>query len=229
MIRLGVTGTDTGVGKTVVSCALAARARQLSQRVAVIKPVESGVDANDPDSDTARLQSASASTDDIALIRPYLFAEPLAPMVAAARENVTIDLQRLDDAVDALVVDRDVLLVEGAGGLLVPYTSSIAFVDLCQRWQCELVVVAANRLGVLNHTRLTLRAAAEASVQVRAVVLVSTEEHERSVAQATNFATLQSLVGEIELFRFPWVAHIDSHDALAHAAERAGMDSLLLP
>lgn len=229
MIRLGISGTDTGVGKTVVSCALAARARQLAQRVAVMKPVESGVDANDAQSDSARLRRASASTDDIALIRPYLFAEPLAPMVAAARENATIDARRLDDAVNTLVLDRDILLVEGAGGLLVPYASSLTFVDLCRRWHCDLIIVAANRLGVLNHTCLTLQAAAAAGVRVRAVVLVSIEADEHSVSQATNFETLQTLIGEIALFRFPWVPHIDSHDALALEAARAGMDSLLLP
>ena len=227
MIRLGVTGTDTGVGKTIVASALAARARQLSLRVAVMKPVESGVDESGHLSDGERLLRASGSTDDIALVRPYVFSEPLAPWVAAARAGASIDINRLDTAVNTLVDSRDVLLIEGAGGLLVPFTPTTTFADLCVRWHCELIVVAANRLGAVNHTRLTLLAAASAGVRVRAVVLVSYEEHERTVAQATNFDSLRSLIGEIELFRFPWVAHIDSDDALARAATRAGLDTLL--
>ena len=86
-IRLGVTGTDTGIGKTVVSCALAARARQLGLRVAAMKPIESGVverpvSDNGLASDADRLRAACGSTLPLSVIRPYVLAEPLAPMRA---------------------------------------------------------------------------------------------------------------------------------------------------
>lgn len=102
-IRLGVTGTDTGIGKTVVSCALAARARVLGLRVAAMKPIESGV-VERPVSDSGlasdadRLRTACGSTLPLSVVRPYVLEEPLAPMIAAARANVAIDFDVLDTA-----------------------------------------------------------------------------------------------------------------------------------
>ncbi|MEY4956769.1 MAG: hypothetical protein RL409_1026, partial [Gemmatimonadota bacterium] len=174
-IRLGVTGTDTGIGKTVVSCAVAARARQLGLRVAAMKPIESGVvERRVPESglssDADRLRAACASTLPLSVVRPYVLEEPLAPMIAAARTGVQIDIAVLDAALAQVEQDADVVLVEGAGGLLVPIDLRVSYLDLFARWQLPLLLVAGNKLGVLNHVLLTVRAAETAGVPVRAIV-----------------------------------------------------------
>lgn len=235
-IRLGVTGTDTGVGKTVVACALLARARQLGISTAAMKPVETGVTpgltapgltAMRGSTDAERLRFASGDTDSLKLIRPYALAEPLAPMVAAQRAGVEIDLHVLDAACEALGASRQLFLVEGAGGLLVPISPSLSFADVFRRWKCELIVVAANRLGVLNHVLLTVRAAEAAEVPVRAVVLTQLTERDTDVAMSTNYDALVTLLPRHRVFRFPWMEQPDDLNALSAAAAASGLDVLI--
>lgn len=233
LLRLAITGTDTGIGKTVVATALTARAVQLGQRIAAMKPVESGVDEGlavygAPRSDAERLQEAAGGTDDLSIVRPYAFREPLAPMVAAYRAGITVSLDVLDAAFDALCVASEIIIVEGAGGLLVPITRTTSFLDLFSRWRCELIIVAGDRLGVLNHVLLTVRAAESGGLLVRAIILTSHTGKDATIHEATNYDALCALLPHHAIFRFPWVDRTDSLDALAAAAERSGLDALLL-
>ena len=233
-IRLGVTGTDTGIGKTVVSCALAARARQLGLRVSAMKPIESGVverrvSESGLASDADRLRAACGSTLPLAVVRPYALEEPLAPMIAAARTGVQIDIAVLDAALAQVEQDADVVLVEGAGGLLVPIDLRVSYLDLFARWQLPLLLVAGNKLGVLNHVLLTVRAAETAGVPVRAIVLTSLSDRDATVAETTNFDALVTLLPHYTILRFPWVDRPDDLDILAAAAEGGGLDVLLSP
>jgi dethiobiotin synthetase len=230
--RLAITGTDTGVGKTVVSCVLAALARHRGIRVKAMKPLETGIDERPVSfsglaSDAERLRAACGGDDAMELVRPYALREPLAPMVAARRAGVSIEIPVLDAARDALSAHADLLLVEGAGGLLVPITPTYTFLDLFVRWQTPLLVVAGNRLGVLNHVLLTMRAAQSAGVPVQALVLTATTDRDPSLAEATNFDALQQLLPQTTILRFPWVDRFDDADALAVAAAAAGFDRLL--
>jgi len=230
--RYGITGTDTGIGKTVVTCALAARARQLGLRVAAMKPVESGIDDRITNtaatrSDAERLQEAAGGNDPLPLVRPYVLEEPLAPMVAAQRAGITIDMGALDDACTTLSAQKDLLLVEGAGGVLVPITKRHSFLDLFARWECALIIVAGNKLGVLNHVLLTVRVAEAAGVAVRAVILSQYTEGDEGLAEATNYDALVTLLPQHSILRFPWVDRVDDLDALAAAAAGSGLDVLL--
>ncbi|WP_411282232.1 dethiobiotin synthase [Gemmatimonas sp.] len=233
-IRFGVTGTDTGIGKTVVTCALAARARGLGLRVAAMKPIESGVlerPVSDRGlaSDADRLRAACGATLPLSVVRPYVLEEPLAPMMAARRAHVTIDLGVLDTALAQIEQDADVVLVEGAGGLLVPITAAISYLDLFARWRTPLLLVAGNKLGVLNHVLLTVRAAEAGGVPIRAIVLTALSDGDTTVAEATNFEALRLLLPHCTILRFPWVDRPDDLDALAAAAEGSGLDVLLAP
>ena len=233
-IRFGVTGTDTGIGKTVVSCALAARARQLGLRVSAMKPIESGVverpvSESGLASDADRLRAACGSTRPLSVVRPYVLAEPLAPMIAAARANVRIDVRVLDAALTQVEQDADVVLVEGAGGLLVPIERGVSYLDLFARWHLPVLLVAGNKLGVLNHVLLTVRAAEAGGVPVRAIVLTALSDGDATVAEATNFDALVALLPHHTILRFPWVDRPDDLDALAAAAEGGGLDVLLSP
>lgn len=233
-MRFGVTGTDTGIGKTVVSCALAARARVLGLRVAAMKPIESGVVERPVSnsglaSDADRLRAACGSMLPLSVVRPYVLEEPLAPMIAAMRANVEIDFGVLDTALATVERDVEVVLVEGAGGLMVPIDIRVSYLDLFARWQMPLLVVAGNKLGVLNHVLLTVRAAEAAGVPIRAIVLTALSDRDASVAEATNFDALVALLPHYTILRFPWVDRPDDLDALAAAAEGGGLDVLLAP
>jgi dethiobiotin synthetase len=232
---LGITGTDTGIGKTIVSCALASRAQQLGIRVAAMKPVESGISMRVNRrgervlTDAELLRNAAGSSASLETMRPYALDEPLAPLVAAKRAGITIDIGRLDAARVELVRDHDLLLVEGAGGLLVPLTYTTSFAQLFSRWQCELVIVAGNRLGVLNHVLLTVRVAQQEGIRIRGIVMTSVNDRDPGLAEATNFDALRTLLPAMALYRFPWVDRINDLAALAVTAERSGLDALLQP
>lgn len=233
-IRFGVTGTDTGIGKTVVTCALAARARMLGLRVSAMKPIESGIlerPASDSGlaSDADRLRAACGSTLPMSVVRPYVLEEPLAPMIAAARANVTFDLGVLDTALALVEQNADIVLVEGAGGLLVPISAEMSYLDLFARWRLPLLLVAGNKLGVLNHVLLTVRAAEAAGVSVQAIVLTALADSDATVAEATNYDALVALLPYHTILRLPWIDRLGDLDALAAAAEGGGLDVLLAP
>lgn len=227
MIRLAVTGTDTGVGKTVFSAALLVFLRQHGLRVAGMKPVETGVVAGDVHRDAEVLRAAAAAGDAIDDVCPVALPEPLAPLVAAERAGVAIDVARLDAAFARLTQGRDAVVVEGAGGLLVPITRTMAYDQLFRRWQLDLVIVAANRLGAINHTLLTVRAAREAGLLVRGVVLNDAFSEGDDLVERTNAEVLQALLPDVRIYRFPLVARPLDLGALAVAAGHVGLHAFL--
>jgi dethiobiotin synthetase len=153
-----VTGTDTGVGKTLVACALL-RAFALSGLRAVgMKPVATGCRADVPDranEDVAMLVAASNVQAPIDMINPYCFAPPIAPHLAARQSDTVISLERIGGCYRSLVALADRVVVEGAGGLLVPLGAEHDFADLARRLELSVVLVVGMRLGCLNHALLT--------------------------------------------------------------------------
>ena len=170
-----VTGTDTGVGKTIVTSAVAAYcALKKHLDVGVMKPVESGLPAgagDDSRGDAHRLKEASGSRDALSVIRPYAFEAPLAPEAASEREHVEIDIAVLDAVYRRLAQSHEVLLVEGAGGILVPIRRDFFFIDLVKGWKIPVVIVSRLGLGTINHTLLTCRYLLREGVAVVGVVL----------------------------------------------------------
>jgi dethiobiotin synthetase len=227
MIRLGVTGTDTAVGKTFVSVLLVKMLRRRKLRVAGMKPVETGVTPDDPRSDAVRLQQAAGGGDSLESVRPLLITEPLAPWVAASRAGTTVDLEALDNAFHRLIQGKEAIVVEGAGGLLVPLTRELAFDGLFGRWGLDVVVVAGNRLGALNHTLLTVRAAHDAGLRVRGVVLNTLGPEPPRIAERTNLEALQELLDPVPVLQFPWLRRPDDDAYAIDVAEEHGLGRLL--
>ena len=156
-----ITGTDTGVGKTRVGAALAQLLIGRGLRVRPRKPVESGCPIG-PDGlmpqDAAMLREAAGSREPLERICPYRLQAPLAPERAAELEGMTLDLGRLHAACLADVGNDDFLLVEGAGGFYSPLARGALNADLAGGLGMPVLVVAADRLGTLNHTLLTIEA-----------------------------------------------------------------------
>ncbi len=192
-----ISGTDTGVGKTTVACGLAAQFRQRGMRVGVMKPAETGCALRDGEMmalDAVALRAAAESNDAIELICPYRYATPLAPAAAAVLEDrEPPELRRIAAIYERLAADRDVMLVEGAGGLAVPITWSENYTDLARLLNLELVLVVGNRLGCINGTVLSLEYAAQRGVRVRGYILNDLEA-ESSPASQTNARSLESLL-----------------------------------
>jgi dethiobiotin synthetase len=182
-----VTGTDTGVGKTLAAAALCRREREAGRTVLYAKPVQTGLQPGEPGD--AAFVAAAASVPVVECLR---FPDPLAPAVAAERAGARID-------VDALLADLekagdgfDRIVVEGAGGLLVPLWGDVTMADLADRLGAGLVVVTRPTLGTLNHTALTLEAARSRSLPVDGLV-VSPWPADPGVTEETNLARLAEM------------------------------------
>ena len=184
-----VTGTDTGVGKTTVSCALCAYSSlNRGLDVGVMKPFESGLALYGKDSlprDAILLKEASGSKDDLSLINPYALETPVAPEAAAEIEHVQIDLENLDRLYRRLEAAHDILFVEGAGGVLVPIKKGFFFSDLMRRWKTSAIVVSRLGLGTINHTLLTCRFLRSEHIPVAGVIINDTEG-KKDAATKTN-------------------------------------------
>ena len=202
-----ITGTDTGVGKTFFACTLAALLKESSYKVGVMKPAESGCTQDKGKllpQDAVALKEASGCEFPLETVCPYQFREPLAPSVAAEREEVRIDIDRLMDVYKEISSVQDVTIVEGAGGLLVPLLPSYTYADLAKVLRLPLIVVGANKLGMINHLLLTLEHASCKGLSVLGYVLNQIDS-QPSLAAQTNREALASLTGVPCLGELPYL------------------------
>lgn len=216
-----VVGTDTGVGKTMVAAGLAWALRQRGIDVGVMKPVETGARTN-RGSDAEQLRRAAGVSDAIEDIRPYRFVAPLAPLVAARREHTRISLAAITRGYQRLARRHDVIVVEGAGGLMVPLTTTRTTLDLAQTLGLPLLLVIGNRLGALNHALLTVHAAKARNLCFLGGV-INRPCAEQNAAIHTNPRVLQALLG---FPRWAVVPYIDPSrgiwETMGNQLERAG-------
>jgi len=155
-----VTGTDTGVGKTLISCALLHGFAAQGKRVAGMKPVAAGCNDDGQNEDVLQLRAAGNVAVSYGQINPYCFVPAIAPHLAAQREDVIIDFSVIAKSYRALEAKTDVVIVEGAGGLLVPLNAQQDSADLVEELGLPVILVAGMRLGCLNHALLTVEAIA---------------------------------------------------------------------
>jgi dethiobiotin synthetase len=196
-----VTGTDTGVGKTVVTAALAVALRARSVDVGVVKPVQSGNRAADPEGDAMLLKAWVGLDEEPDEIAPFSFEAPLAPLVAARLEGRELELDEVVRAVRARAERHELALVEGAGGLLVPIGADWTIADLATALGLPLLVVAHAGLGTVNHTLLSVSEARRHGLDVAGVVLNGRPD----ASTATNVELIESF-GEVRvLARVPWL------------------------
>jgi dethiobiotin synthetase len=156
-----ITGTDTGIGKTLVACALLRAFSRQGLRAVGMKPVASGCTSNtqdDRNEDVAALLSASNVCMPVDLVNPFCFGPAIAPHIAARQTGAAISLARIRDCYSSIADKADRIVVEGAGGLLVPLNEREDFGDLVQELGLSVVLVVGMRLGCLNHAFLTAEA-----------------------------------------------------------------------
>lgn len=231
-----ITGTDTGVGKTFVAASLARCLLYRGYRVGIMKPAETGCADSDgalvPE-DALRLKEASGCAEPIERICPYRFAEPLAPSIAAERSGRKIDIDHLLAVYAEINAAYDVTLVEGAGGLMVPLLPSFTYADFARVLKLPLLVVAANKLGAINHLLLTLEHASCKGLSVLGYAL-NRAAGDASVAAETNREVLFGLTGVLCLGDLPFFDHADTEktfpvDLFEREFAVGLLESILLP
>ena len=184
-----ITGTDTGVGKTVVAGAIARCLLASGARVGVFKPIATGCRRRREglvSIDAEFLAHCSDSPFSLEQINPIRYAEPLAPSVAAERGNKQVDFGEMELAYSNVVDGSDIVVVEGIGGVMVPIIGAYLVLDLMVDMALPVVIVAPSGLGAINHTLLTVRACRERGLEVLGVVLNKYRPEEASLAEETN-------------------------------------------
>ncbi|MCM2359367.1 MAG: dethiobiotin synthase [Geobacteraceae bacterium] len=216
-----ITGTDTGVGKTIAAAAIARLLKERGVNVGVMKPVTSGCIEVDGRlvSEDAELLLWGAGCDRTEDVAPYLLRAAIAPSVAASMEGMRIDFGRLREAFDRLAARHDFMIVEGAGGLMVPLAGGLLVADLAARLGLPLVVVARPALGTVNHTVLTCFAAKQLGLPVQGVIINNyPESPDRAEESAPHL--IDSLAGAPLLGVFPHVPGDDLREVVARLATR---------
>ncbi|MFM2287409.1 MAG: dethiobiotin synthase [Pseudomonadota bacterium] len=159
--RYFVAGTDTGVGKTRVTCGLLAAARAAGRRVAGMKPVSAGlIDVNGRmiNEDVVEIMASSGQIDLVDQVNPFALDLPVSPHIAAQRQHIELDIGTITTAARGLATGRELLLIEGAGGWHAPISAATTMADVAVALQAPVLLVVGLKLGCLNHARLTREA-----------------------------------------------------------------------
>lgn len=191
MSALFITGTGTGVGKTVVTAALTHQVKQRGQRIRALKPVLSGLDGCDGETDSAILADAMGLVQTSAVIKsisPWRFKAPLSPNIAAAREGREIDPGAVVAFCRKVIEENEITLIEGIGGTHVPLARNFLVTDWISALDIPVLVVAGSYLGSLSHTLAALEALAAQGIEVKGVVV--SESREEPMALADTVAAL---------------------------------------
>jgi dethiobiotin synthetase len=220
-LRLFVTGTDTGVGKTRVAAGVCRAFVAAGRRVAGMKPVASGCLAT-PDGlrndDALALQAAANVRAGYAEVNPFAYEPAIAPHIAAAEADRPIDFDILDRSYERLALQSDVTVVEGAGGWLAPLDDTRTFADLAARWQLDVILVVGLRLGCLNHALLTVEAIHRQGLKLAGWVGNSVEQE--FPRREANVQTLQWRIAAPCLGVFPYAPQATTTDVAAQLRDK---------
>ena len=203
-----ITGTDTNIGKTFVSTGLARAFKRCGLSTGVMKPVETGcptIRSVLAPKDAIALKEASGSKDPIDLINPFRFAPALAPLGAAEMAGKVIDTAIIKSAFDLIRASHDATIVEGAGGLLVPVTNEMTMAEIARLLDIPIIIVAAQRLGVINHTFMTVECARARGISIAGIILNNpTEPDHNDISVKGSAASIERLTGVRVLAEIPY-------------------------
>lgn len=203
-----ITGTDTGVGKTIIAGAIASWHSTNGESVGVMKPAETGCRMKKGKlfpADASFLKRASGSKAPLEDICPYRFAEPLAPAVAASRAGERIDIGSIKEIFRRIYSGSDITLVEGAGGIMVPLSGKYLFLDLAAELNIPLIIVGRAGLGTINHTALTYNAAKARGLKISAIILNQSRKGPSGAAEETNAQAIRETLGFRRVYWAPFV------------------------
>ncbi|MGM0874695.1 MAG: dethiobiotin synthase [Bacillota bacterium] len=187
-----VTGTDTGVGKTIISCGLAAVFKEKKMDVGVYKPFLSGISREHPESDTSLLKQMSQTPLSYEDITPFEFEKPLAPYVAGKQEGKVVGIEDVLRHWKIISGKHEYFIVEGAGGISVPLGENFLVGDLIKAIKLPIVIVARPNLGTINHTLLTVQYATSIGLRIAGIVINGISDNP-DLAEKTNPKIIEEL------------------------------------
>ncbi|OMP68179.1 dethiobiotin synthase [Domibacillus epiphyticus] len=216
-----ITGTDTDIGKTIIAGGIAGVLREKGYDVGVYKPVQSGHLVHHSEGDAARLKGLSGVEDPVEDICPYALEEPLAPILALNRAGQKVTLHDLQKGYVHLKEKHEFMIVEGAGGLAVPYVHDGLVVDAAKMFELPLVIVARPNLGTVNHTLLTIDYAMQRGIQVAGVIISGYREEMAGISERSNPDMIQSYSGIPVLGVVPWIDGLDSREKVLETVRKS--------
>lgn len=187
-----LTGTDTEVGKTFITCALLQRARQLGIKAVGLKPIAAGTDAQGKNEDVENIRAANSLNLPDEIINPYCFKAAVAPHIAAAEEGITIDFARIQAACRAATEQAELVIVEGVGGFRVPLGVDRDSAELAVKLDLPIILVVGLRLGCINHALLSAEAITTRKLKIAGWVANRIDPNMARFEE--NLATLKALI-----------------------------------
>lgn len=198
---LFITGTDTGVGKTLIAGAIAKILSQKGKKTGVFKPVATGcrkTKAELVSEDAEFLKSCTNIELELGAINPVKFEIPAAPFPCEKAEKRKVDFRKIADAYKKICQKSDFVIVEGIGGIKVPITAKIDVLELSKAFKLPVIIVARSKLGTINHTLLTIEAVRRAGLSLAGVVINGYDEKTKDFAEQTNARIIEKL-GKVKI------------------------------
>ena len=208
-----ITGTDTGVGKTVVTACLTTLLKSRGEDVGIMKPIETGVDPecySAANSDARFLIEVSGVRDSAEEVCPYRLKHPASPYQAARIEKKEIDPENILERFKQLQSKHSMMLVEGVGGLMVPITQRYNVADLALQMNLPLIIVSRVQIGTLNHTLLTINAARQYGLKIKGVILNSSDDIELNAIKKEQGALIEKFSDTPVLGICPFVKDVSA-------------------
>lgn len=230
MPGLFVTGSDTDCGKTEVSIGLLQALQDSGYRANAMKPVAAGaieIDGQLVNEDAWRLQQQSTRDFEYRQVNPYLFKQPIAPHIAAAAEGVEIDLEKVRKGLADIAQQSDFVVVEGAGGWLVPMNASLDMADIAVCLNLPVILVVGLRLGCINHARLTAEAITARGCQLLGWIGSQVDAQMQQVDE--NIAALKHYLPAQCLGIVPFMENRDAPAIAANICQKALLETFRLP
>lgn len=224
-----ITGTDTGVGKTLVASGIAAALRDRGVDVGVMKPIESGCTRYNGKlrpGDALFLKEMAQCQDEQGLINLYALEHPLAPALAAEIEGVKISIEPVVEALSILLSRHELVIVEGVGGLLVPIYKNYFVADLAKDMSLPLIIVARSTLGTINHTLLTLSHARKEGLKILGLVMNNCC-NSQGQAEKLNPSALKRWTGAPLLGVMPFIPELNRNTIAGAIREHIDLETVL--
>lgn len=225
-MEIFITGTDTDVGKTIVTAGLAATMQSFGYQTGVFKPAQTGCIIENGVQLAPDLDLVNKTDKNIRAIATYKFKEPIAPSLAAELENVIIDNNRLLEDFNALKQKCDFTLVEGAGGLLAPLYKNFLMRDLAKFLNLPTIIVAKPNLGTINHILLTVEAVKSAKIELLGIIISKYPTGTDDIAIKNAPRMIEELSGEKILGIIPDIEEITPKKLIKSIKENVNLEQI---
>ncbi|MBI4652590.1 dethiobiotin synthase [Candidatus Desantisbacteria bacterium] len=206
-----ITGTDTGIGKTIVSAGIARALSTMGFNIGVMKPIATGAIKSKNgliSEDAIFLKESITSPDPLSLINPSVYYHPLAPSVAAQISGTPVNIKKIMKCFSILKKKHDFIIVEGIGGIMVPITHNYMVADMIKEMNLPAVIVTRPGLGTINHTLLTLECAKTHGIKIKGIIFNHSQPEPKILAIKTNPEAIKTLSQTEILGTFPFKKNI---------------------